>query len=87
MARRGPSLAQQAASRELAALADGPWAPCWYWRDALEAEQRSGRRMHAQGGQHLPDKCHYLPTEQWIDHPYESDVRGRAWRYRREGPS
>jgi hypothetical protein len=42
------SRAEQAADRELAALVDGPWAPAWYWRDELEAQQQAGRRMHQQ---------------------------------------
>jgi hypothetical protein len=42
------SRAEQAADRELAALVDGPWAPAWYWRDELEAQQQAGRRMHEQ---------------------------------------
>ena len=77
------SLARQVAHRELAVLVDGPWAPRWYWRDVLEAEQAGSRRMHACGGAaQLDTKCHYQPTEQWVDHPFEDDVRGRAWRYR-----
>lgn len=75
------SLAEQAATRELAALVDGPWAPAWYWRDDLEAQQHAGQRMHEQYGQPLGDKCHYRPTEQWIDHPAETGARGRAWTF------
>ncbi len=82
MGRRGPSLAQQAARRELAALADGRWAPAWYWRDELEAMQASARNMHRCGGAaQLDPIAHYRPTGQWVDHPTEQDVRGRAWRY------
>lgn len=76
------SLAQQATGRELAVLADGPWAPCWYWRDELEAMQTAARDVHRRGGTAvLGDKAHYRPTQQWIDHPTEQGVRGRAWTY------
>jgi hypothetical protein len=75
------SVSEQAAVRELAALVDGPWAPAWYWRDDLQAQQQAARRLHEQYGQPLGDKCHYRPTEQWIDHPTEAGVRGRAWTY------
>jgi len=29
----------------------------------------------------MPDKCHYRPTERWVDHPGGDGVRGRAWVY------
>lgn len=81
MSTAASSLVEQAATRELAALVDGPWAPAWYWRDELEAQQDAGRRLHDRYGQPLGDKCHYRPTEQWIDHPIEAEVHGRAWTY------
>ena len=38
--------------------------------------------MHRRGGTaKLDPKAHYRPTEQWVDHPDEADVRGRPWRY------
>ncbi len=83
---RAASLAQQAAGRELAALVDGPWAPRWYWRTDLEAQQAAARYVHARGGTAvLGEKAHYRPTEQWIGHPTEPDVRGRAWTYEPDG--
>ncbi|MPZ64545.1 MAG: hypothetical protein GEU83_03170 [Pseudonocardiaceae bacterium] len=79
---RAANLAEQATGRELAALVDGPWAPCWYWRDDLEAQQAAARDLHHRGGTAvLGDKAHYAPTERWVDHPSEPDVRGRAWTY------
>ena len=77
-----PSLAQQATRRELAALVDGPWAPRWYWREDLEAIQASTRTMGHPDDHPAAEIRHYHPTEQWVDHPHEQDVRGRAWRYR-----
>jgi hypothetical protein len=73
-------LAEQAAHRELAALTDGPWSPCWYWRDELEAMQAAARYMHTRGGTaHLGNQAHYRPTNRWVDHPTEE--AGRAWTY------
>ena len=75
-------LAEQAATRELAALVDGPCALAWYWRTDLEAQQDAGRYMRERYSQPLSDKCHYRPTEGWIEHPTTgSGVRGRVWTY------
>jgi len=77
-----PSLAQQAGVRELAVLDDDPWFARWYWRDELEAQQAAARDAHARGGTtHLGDKAHYRPTEQWVPHPTDPEVRGRVWTY------
>ena len=44
--RPAATLAEQAAVRELAVAVDGPHAGRWYyWRDDLEAMQRSAQRM------------------------------------------
>jgi hypothetical protein len=43
--RPAATLAEQAAVRELAVVLDGPHAGRWYWRDDLEAMQRSAQRM------------------------------------------
>ena len=72
---------------ELAALGDGPWLGCWYWRTELEAQQQTARDRHARGcTAELGSKAHYQPTEKWIDNP-EQKLRvlgqGRVWRYRR----
>lgn len=81
MAARG-SLAQQATGRELAVLADGPWAPRWYWGDDLEAMQQASRRTGHPDSHPAAVLRNYRPTGRWIDHPTEPDVRGRAWTYR-----
>jgi len=78
---RRVTLAQQAAHRELAALVDGPCAPRWYWRDDLEAMQTASRRMGNADEHPAAVLRGYQPTEQWVEHPHEPDVRGRAWRY------
>ncbi len=79
---REPSLAEQAEHRELAALVDGPWAPCWLWRDALEATHASSRRMGHPDDHPAAAFRHYRPTDDWIKHnPIEEGVTGRAWRY------
>jgi len=79
---REPSLARQAAVRELAALVDGPQALRWYWRDELEAMQVAARRMGHRLDRPAAVCRTYWPTEEWVEHPMEPDVRGRAWRYR-----
>lgn len=67
--------------RELAALVDGPWARCWYWRTDLEAQQAASRDVHARGGTaQLGDRAHYRPTDTWITSPDDA-TRGRAWTY------
>ena len=45
MGGRAPTLAEQAAVRELAALVDGPRKLRWFWRDELEGMQAAARRM------------------------------------------
>lgn len=73
---RPATLVEQATARELAALVDGPWAPCWYWRTDLEAQQAAARSVHERGGTAvLGDKAHYQPTDWWVDHPHRG---GRA---------
>lgn len=65
----------------VAALVDGPWVGCWYWRDDLEAQQRAAREVHARGGTaELGDKAHYRPTDRWVDNPGGAGS-GRAWTY------
>lgn len=76
-----PSLAQQAAGRELAALIDGPWRLRWYWRDQLEAMQTATRVMGHADHEPAAQLRHYRPTERWVTHPHEDDVPGRAWTY------
>lgn len=78
---RPASFAQQTADRELAALVNGPWAPRWYWREDLEAMQLASRRTGHPDGDPAAVLRSYRPTQQWIDHPSEEGVRGRAWTY------
>ncbi|MDQ3224821.1 MAG: hypothetical protein M3Q75_15310 [Gemmatimonadota bacterium] len=47
MGGRAPTLAEQAAVRELAALVDGPRKLRWFWRDELEGLVRVLRRIDA----------------------------------------
>jgi len=75
------TLAEQAAARELAALVDGPRKSRWFWREDLEQMQAAARRMG-----HPPDRPAavyrlYRPTQEWIAHPTEPGVHGRAWRH------
>ena len=79
---RTPTLAEQATVRELAALVDGPRTLRWFWREDLENIQAAARRM----GYPLEHpaatyRCYY-PTGEWVEHPTEPGVQGRAWRYR-----
>jgi len=80
--RPAAALAEQAADRELAALVDGPRRLRWFWRDDLERMQAAARRMgHPLDHPAATYRC-YHPTEQWVQHPTEPGVQGRAWRYR-----
>jgi len=79
---RDLSLAEQAMTRELAALVDGPHALRWYWRDELEGMQRAAERMGHALTHPAASYRAYWPTEEWVAHPSEEGVCGRAWRYR-----
>ncbi len=82
MGGRAPTLAEQAAVRELAALVDGPRKLRWFWRDELEGMQAAARRMgHPLHHPAATYRC-YHPSTEWIEHPTEPGMRGRAWRYR-----
>ncbi len=81
MGNRRRSLAAEAQHRELAVVVDGPWAPCWLWREALEAMQASSRRMGHPDDHPAAAFRHYRPTDEWIEHPIEEDVTGRVWRF------
>ena len=75
-------------TRELAALGDGPWIGCWYFRDEFEAQQQTARDRHTRGCTAvLGTKAHYQPTDKWIDNP-EQKLRvlgqGRVWTYRKD---
>ena len=85
---RRETLAEQVARRgELAALVDGPWRGCWYWRRELEAQIRAAREIHALGGTYeLSSKCGYAPGSGWVPHPIEDKVRGRAWHWSAPAP-
>ena len=67
--------------RELAALVDGPQALRWFWREDLEQMQAAAQRM----GHRLEHPAAvyrlYQPTQEWIAHPTEPGVHGRAWRH------
>lgn len=73
---------------ELAALGDGPWIGCWYWRDEFEAQQQTARDRYALGCvAELGTKAHYVPTEKWIDNPEIKLLvlgQGRVWTYRKD---
>lgn len=81
-----PSLAEQAAGRELAVLVDGPFRLRWYWRDELEQMQQASRRVGHPDGHPAARMRGYQPTEQHQTHPLESGVTGRVWRYRPPEP-
>jgi len=68
--RRTPTLAEQAAVRELAALVDGPRKLRWFWRMGHPHEHPAATY-----------RC-YHPSTEWVQHPTEPGVQGRAWRYR-----
>ena len=79
---RAPTLAEQATVRELAALVDGPRKLRWFRRDELEGMQAAARRMgHPLHHPAATYRC-YHPSTEWIEHPTEPGMRGRAWRYR-----
>lgn len=72
------------AGRELAALTDGPWIQCWYWRDEFETHQQAARDTHSRGGTvRLGSKAKYQPTARWVAHPDPecAGIRGRAWTF------
>jgi len=79
---RTSALAEQATVRELAALVDGPRWLRWFWREDLEGMQAAARRMgHPLDHPAATYRC-YHPTDEWVEHPTEPGVQGRAWRYR-----
>jgi len=76
-----PTLAEQAAVRELAVLVDGPCKLRWFWREDLEGMQVAARRMgHRLDHSAAVYRC-YQPTEEWVEHPSEVGASGRVWRY------
>lgn len=78
---------QYRTGRELAALIGGPYSQCWYWRDELEAQQRTAREAVEQRSAQAAAgwKSRYEPTEEWMDNPDPDPklrgVRGRVWRW------
>jgi len=83
--RPAATLAEQAQVRELAVVVDGPHAGRWYWRDDLEAMARSAERMgHPLEHPAAVYRC-YRPSTEWVEHPTEPGVQGRAWRYSEPG--
>jgi hypothetical protein len=74
-------LAEQAAVRELAALVDGPQALRWFWRDELEQTQAAAQRMGHRLDRPAAVYRLYRPTQEWVEHPTEPGVHGRAWRH------
>ena len=78
---RTPALAEQATVRELATLVDGPRKLRWFWRGELEGMQAAARRMgHPLDHPAATYRC-YQPSTEWVEHPTEPGVQGRAWRY------
>jgi len=67
--------------REVAVLADGPWAPRRYWRDDLEAMQQASRAMGYPDRHPSAVLRGYHPTN---DHAHDDGPHGaptRLWRY------
>jgi len=79
--RPAATLAEQAQVRELAVVVDGPHAGRWYWRDELEAMARSAERMGYPAAHPAAVFTRYQPTGEWVEHPTEPGVHGRAWRH------
>ncbi|MFC4943323.1 hypothetical protein [Pseudonocardia sp. GCM10023141] len=82
--RREPALgaARDQAGREVAVLADGPWARHCYWRDDLEGMQ-AATRAKGYPDQH-PSAQHrgYQPTEDYEPAAGpDTDAPRRLWRY------
>jgi len=67
--------------RELAALVDGPQALRWFWREDLEQMQAAAQRRGHPLEHPAAVYRHYQPTQEWITHPTEPGVHGRAWRH------
>lgn len=65
--------------REVAVLADGPWAPRCYWRDDLEAMQEASRRVGYPDDHPSAVLRRYEPTGESAIH---QDGAARVWRYR-----
>ena len=84
--RPAATLAEQAQVRELAVVVDGPHAGRWYWRDDLEGMQTAARRMGHPLDHPAATYRAYWPTDEWVQHPTEPDVHGRAWRYHEPPP-
>ena len=53
----------------------------WYWRDELDAMQRSAQRMGYRPERPAATFTRYQPTNERIEHPTEPGVHGRGWRY------
>ena len=80
---RTPTLAEQATVRELAALVDGPRTLRWFWRGELEGACRPPRGgWDTRSSTRPPTYRCYQPSTEWVEHPTEPGVQGRAWRYR-----
>ena len=75
------SLVEQTAVRELAVLVDGPRKSRWFWRADLEQMQAAAQRMGYPLDRPAAVYRLYRPTQEWIAHPTESGVHGRAGRY------
>jgi hypothetical protein len=73
--------------RELAVLKGGPYAYCWYWRDELEAQQKTAREAVEMGRPAAAGaKAYYAPTEEWAKNtdpnPKLNGVLGRVWEWK-----
>ena len=75
------SLVEQAAVRELAVLVDGPRKSRWFWRADLEQMQAAAQRMGHRLERPAAVYRRYRPTQEWVEHPTEPGVHGRAWRH------
>lgn len=80
--RSRPHTIEDGRIREVAVLADGPWAPRRYWRDDLEAMQHASRAMGYPDGHPAAVLRGYHPTDAHSpDGGPGSDRPARLWRY------
>lgn len=83
----GRRRADRDTGRELAVLADGPWAPRCYWRDELEDMQAASQRMGYPDDHPSAVLRAYRPTDERAPHPHNPGHDGRVWRYHPPGPT
>lgn len=67
--------------REVAVLADGPWAPRRYWRADLEAMQHASRAMGYPDQHPSAILRGYRPTDEHASDDGPDGAPARLWRY------